>query len=130
MGNHVAGKAIGLLAQTLWERRQPGETALELLDQACAGYRNCDAEFEAEDPNNPGHDHPEYCSYTDPHPKAGLGMLIVEAFSPNGVVDLPKYEAMLIGDDGSEGAAEREEVACDLWWAGPYAQFRKRYGFC
>lgn len=124
MGNHAAGKAIGLAAELALSRRQPGDTALGLLDAACRGHRGCDAEFESEDPDNPGQVHPDFMDYCDPHPKAALGMLMLEAFAPNGVADLTKYAPMLT-DKGPDG-----DAACDLWWAEVYEPFRQRYGFC
>jgi hypothetical protein len=124
MGNHVAGRAVGHAAEIAIKARLQGETALALLDRVCKKYRGYDAEFEAEDPNNPGTVHPDYDSYTDPHPNAALGMLMVEAFAPNGLTDLPKYAAMLNGE------GDEEEAACDAWWQDVYEPFRKRYGFC
>lgn len=124
MGNHVAGRAIGLAAEHAVMTRQPGETAIAILDRICERFRGCDAEFESEDPENPGKVHPEFDDYRDPHPKAALGMLMLEAFAQNGVADQPKYAAMLGGDDDSEIAA------CDAWWDEICEPFRKRYGFC
>lgn len=124
MGNHAAGQAVGLAAQHALSVRAPGETALDILDRACRKYRGSDAEFESEDTANPGVVHPDYDSYTDPHPKAALGMLMVEAFAPNGLADLPTYAAMLDGDDPDE------EVAFDKWSAEVDAPFTARYGFC
>lgn len=124
MGNHVAGQAVGLAAEAALKARQPGQTALTLLDVACLKYRGADAEFEAEDPANPGSVHPNFDNYTDPHPEAALGMLMVEAFAPNGLADLPRYAAML------DGAGDEESAACDAWWAEVYEPFCKRYQFC
>lgn len=129
MGNHVAGRAIEQAATLLVSRRQPGETALALLDKACKGHRNTDAEFESTDPDNPDQVHPEYGNSTDPHPKAPLGMLMLEAFAPNGVADQPRYAAML-GSDDPDDDGEAEEAAYDLWSAEVYEPFRARYGFC
>lgn len=124
MGNHVAGRAIGLAAEHARLTRKPGDTAIELLDRVCARYRGADAEFEAEDPNHPDQVHPDYDDYTDPHPGAALGMLMVEAFAPNGLQDLPRYAAML------DGVGEEEEAAFDAWAAEVEDPFRRRYGFC
>lgn len=76
MGNHVAGPAVGLAAKVVAKIRQQGETALSLLDRACKKYRGCDAEFESEQPRNGSPR--EYDRYTDPHPSAALGMLMVQ----------------------------------------------------
>lgn len=65
MGNHQAGKAMGLTAVALLANRT-NQTALELLDIICTPYRGCDAEFESEDPANPGSTHPDYHDYTSP----------------------------------------------------------------
>ena len=79
MGNHEVGRAMGRSAELAIEMRT-NQTALELLDKICEPYRGADAEFEAEDPDNPGKQHPEYCRYTDP--KGPIGILIREAFDP------------------------------------------------
>lgn len=59
-------------------KMRTSQTALELLDEICTPWQGCDAEFEAVDPDNPGHTHPVYCRYTDP--EGPLGRLIQEAF--------------------------------------------------
>lgn len=123
MGNHVVGKAIGLAAEEATRSRVPGEAPLTILDRICGPYRGADAEFEAEDPSKPGFVHPEFSDYTDPHPKAALGMLMLEAFAPNGVSDLARYAPMF-------GTGPGEEAACDAWWAEVYEPFKKRFGFC
>lgn len=124
MGNHAVGKAMGLSAEMALRDRKAGETAIAMLDRICEPYRGYDAEFEAEDPNDPGNVHPDIGDYTDPHPKAALGMLMVEAFAPNGLDDLPRYQAMLNG----EGVAEVE--ACDAWFAEVERPFSARYKLC
>lgn len=130
MGNHAAGKAIGLAAELALSRRRPGETALALLDAACRGYHGADAEFEAEDPNNPGQVHPEFGDYRDPHPKAALGMLMLEAFAPNGVTDLARYAPMLGTDPLNDPDQAAQDAAYDLWAAEVDDPFSRRYGFC
>lgn len=133
MGNHIAGYAIGLAAELALATRQPGETALELLDRSCEAHRGIDAEFESTNPKNPDQVHPDFALNTDPHPKAALGMLMVEAFAPNGLADLPRYEAMLGCEEDAEDQ-DAAEAACDaaydLWDAEVYQPFRARYGFC
>ena len=66
MGNHDVGRAMGRMADTVLKMRTT-QTALELLDEICNPYRGYDAEFEAEDPMEPGHVHPDYIDYTDPN---------------------------------------------------------------
>ncbi|MDR0274103.1 MAG: hypothetical protein LBI48_01945 [Burkholderiaceae bacterium] len=117
MGTHAIAKSVGLGAEYALKNRKPGQTALEILDMLCAPWRGCDAEWEAEDPQRPGYMHPEFYDYTDPHPKAALGMLMIEAFAPNGLADLPKYRT---GTDEAEAA----------WWAEVYEPFKQRYDFC
>jgi hypothetical protein len=123
MGNHAAGKAMGMAAEEAVRTRKAGERALEMLDRICNPYRGADAEFEAEDPANPGSVHSEFADYTDPHQKAALGMLMLEAFAPNGIADLARYSPMLNTGPG-------EEKACDEWWAEVYEPFNKRFNFC
>lgn len=130
MGNHAAGKAVGLAAELALSRRRPGETALDLLDAACRGYHGTDAEFEAEDPDNPGRVHPEFGDYRDPHPKAALGMLMLEAFAPNGVADLARYAPMLGTCSQDEEAQAAQDAAYDLWSAEVDEPFTRRYRFC
>jgi hypothetical protein len=133
VGNHDLGRQIGCTVQVAYERRLPTETSLEILDRYCAG-RGGDAEFEAEDPNNHGHIHPLFNDYRDPCPDAGLGMLMVETFAPNGLSDLPKYHGVMgykqTGVRETDAALESAaEVSCDLWDKEVCTPFRKRYGF-
>lgn len=129
MGNHVAGQAIEKAATILVARRKPGETALALLDQACKGHHNTDAEFESTDPDELSQVHPEYANSTDPHPKAPLGMLLLEAFAPNGVADQARYAPML-GSEDPDDDGEAEDAAYELWRTEVYEPFKARYGFC
>jgi hypothetical protein len=111
MGNHTAGKAMGVAAEIAIKARTD-QTAIELLDKICLPYKGCDAEFEAENPLRLGSTHPEYNSYTDPN--GPLGVLIAEAFGePN-----YDYYSEWLKDDN------------DGWWDGPYGQFNERYSFC
>lgn len=133
MGNHDLGRQIGIAVQIAYERRLSTETALEILDRYCAG-RGGDAEFEAEDPNHPGNIHPSFDDYRDPCPDAGLGMLMVEAFAPNGLADLPKYQGVLgyiqSGVAEIDRALEADaETSVDLWNEEICEPFRKRYNF-
>lgn len=89
---------MGKMAEVLVSRRLPGESAIDLLDKICKPYANTDAEFESEDPENLGCVHPDFDSYTDPLPKAALGMLMLEAFALNGVADRERYEPMFDSD--------------------------------
>jgi hypothetical protein len=116
MGNHQAGDAMGRMAATLIERRKPGETALQLLDVICEPWRGCDAEFESTDPNNSSQVDPRSDDYR--WPPLALGMLMIEAFAPNGLADLARYQAI---DPESEDDTYYDEVV---------APFDQRYDFC
>jgi len=112
---------MGRIAEMALKMRT-SQTALELLDEICEPYRGADAEFEAEDPKNPGHTHPEYCRYTDP--KGPLGVLIREAFAPAvDWIDLQR-KAEETGDD------DMIEEFYESWGTGPAKQFDSRYDFC
>jgi hypothetical protein len=133
MGNHDLGRRIGAAVQVAYERRLPYEPALSILDRFCKG-RGGDAEWEAEDPKRPGFQHPEIGHYTDPDPAAGLGMLMVEAFAPNGLKDLSKYHGVLGYTPTGNTKADVKLVAAaeqsaDLWHKEVYAPFKKRYKF-
>lgn len=118
MGNHEAGRAIGTMVLTLIDRRKPGESALDILDLACEPYRTCDAEFEAVDPKDPRRVNPEYSDYRFlPSPMA---VLLVEAFAPNGLADLPRYGKAYDNDD---------EEGIDAYWDEVIDPFKKRYDF-
>ena len=123
MGDFAVGQAIERAAIEAVARRRPAESALAILDRICGPWRNRDAEFESTDPNDPDCVHPEFDQSTHPHPNAALGMLLIEAFAPNGMADLNRYRPMLDG----EGEAEKE--ACDAWWDEIYIPFGERYGF-
>jgi hypothetical protein len=127
MGNPAAGHAIGLSAEHALSVRQPGEDALAILDRVCQKYQGKDAEFESEDPDRLGHIHPSYKNYTDPHPQAALGMLMVEAFAPNGLADLPSYVAMLEDADAESESAVVSEAAYIKWNQEVETQFLSRY---
>ncbi len=133
MGNHDLGRVIGTLVQIAYERRLRDEAALDILDRFCMG-RGGDAEWEAEDPRRPGLSHPEILDYTDPHPAAGLGMLMVEAFAPNGLNDLPRYRGVMGYKPTGVSETDRElelasEIASDRWSEEVYRPFMERYGF-
>jgi len=112
---------MGRMAEMALKMRT-SQTALELLDEICEPYRGADAEFEAEDPDNPGHTHPEYCRYTDP--KGPLGILIREAFEPktDWIALQRKIEAT--------GNSDLIEEFYESWGVGPEKQFDSRYEFC
>jgi hypothetical protein len=133
MGNHDLGRHIGACVQIAYERRLPSEAALDILDRFCIG-RGGDAEWDAEDPNRPGHAHPAIGNYTHPDPAAGMGMLMVEAFAPGGLSDLPKYRGVIgyhpTGITKIDSALEKAaESSCDLWTDEVYLPFKRRYGF-
>ena len=121
MGNHEVGRAMGRMAEMALKMRT-NQTALALLDEICEPYRGSDAEFEAEDPNNLGHQHPEYCRYTDP--KGPLGILIREAFDSSTDWIARQKEAEESGDD------DKVEEFYESWGDGPAKQFDARYEFC
>lgn len=124
MGDHHIGTTMGRAAQHAVDTRKPGERALDILDRICTPYRGRDAEFESENPENTDQVHPEYDYFTDPHPKAALGMLMVEAFAPKGVASLDRYAGM-----GSDDPDEDED-ASDRWFEEVYFPFKERYKFC
>lgn len=121
MGNHEVGKAMGRMAEMALKMRT-SQTALELLDEICEPYRSADAEFEAEDPNNPGHTHPEYCRYTDP--KGPLGILIQEAFDPTD--DWITLQRKIV----ETGNQDLIDGFFESWGNGPERLFNARYEFC
>jgi len=132
MGNHTVGEAMGRAAEAALRNRQPGETALDILDRICGPYRDTDAEFEAVDPANPGWVHPHYRKYTHPHRDAALGMLILEAFAPNGLADRERFAPMIGEMPEGMGAEEGKALhaqAVDAWWDEVYDKFKQRYGF-
>lgn len=123
MGDHYSGGAIGRLAIEAERGRRSDETALNILDRICERYRGSDAEFEAEDPDRPGCTDPVCNDYRDPHPDrpvAALGRLMIEAFAPNGLTDLPRYQTTY--EDDSEDGIEAH-------WEEVIFPFRKRYDF-
>ena len=78
MGNHDAGKAMGVAAE-VWALTRPisarvsKEEASLVLDMICKPWKGCDAEFEAENQER-------YAFYTDFN--APLGRLIAAVFAP------------------------------------------------
>jgi hypothetical protein len=133
MGNQTAGTMIAQQVRRLVERRKD-ESAIDLLDAAMAWAKaqsgfSSDAEFEAEDPDRPGHGHPDYANERDPHPKSALGLLMVEAFAPNGLEDLPRYEAMLTGTAPGADPSD-EDAAQDAWYDEVCDPFKARYDLC
>lgn len=134
MGNHTAGRLIADYAAMLVQTRGPDQSALDVLDAAVAKAKanpgfSPDAEFESQDPNDPTSTHPEFIMDTDPHPSSPLGMLMLEAFAPNGTADVERYRPMLEGTpDGEED--EAEETACERFWEEVKDPFRARYGLC
>lgn len=127
----AVGRAIGWMAHELVVLRKPGDSALELLDLICAPHRGTHAQFEAWDSDRPGRTGRAFERYTDPHPAAWLGMLMVEAFAPHGLADLPRYRPMLHGPKSSHLApgTAAAEAAYLAWWSEVYVPFRTRYGF-
>lgn len=135
MGNHTAGDLLANFAAMYAEVRKPEETALEILDRAVTRAKGVsgfspDAEFEASHPTEKGVTHPILCDWTDPHPLAPLGMLMVEAFAPNGLRDLSKYWFTNGVPEDYPGGDKLNEDATMLWWDEVKEPFRKRYGLC
>ena len=101
MGNHTAGRAMAQTAVALaGQRERTGQTALDMLDIACAPWGNCDAEFDEEDmPDRP------------------FGQLLVEAFA-DGREYRPGY--VYTGEN---------EDADDYWWwsENVSARFSERF---
>ena len=124
MGNHATGTAIGLASIEAVRSRKPGESALSILDRLCTPYRGDDAEFESMDPNKPDYVHPECDDWRYPHRSMALGMLMLEAFAPNGIDDLARYHPMLDG----EGVAQEDAWAA--WKSEVCDPFSDRYYFC
>jgi hypothetical protein len=106
------------MAAVLVDRRKPGETALQLLDLICEPWRGCDAEFESTDPNDPHKINPDYQDSRDPI--APLGQLICEAFAPNGLADLARFQAAYRADP---------DEAYDEWADTVLAPFAAHYQF-
>jgi hypothetical protein len=135
MGNHTAGDLIANYAAFFSEHRKPNEAALDVLDRAVAKAKvtsgfSPDAEFEASHPTEAGTVHPIIGNWTDPHPLAPLGMLMVEAFAPNGLRDLPRYWWTTGFTDDYPDAERLHEEAYFHWSEEVYEPFRKRYGLC
>lgn len=114
---------MGRQAEAALLIRRPVQTAIQLLDMICKPFEGCDAEFEADDPAKPGHEHPVYTYYTDP--LGPLGQLIAEAFAPerNWIADWVTWEKS--DDFGNEGNGNVR----DLWYEGPKRTFSRRYDF-
>jgi hypothetical protein len=125
MGNHTAGKAMGRAAELVIARRLPTDTAVSLLDIICGPYRGCDAEFEAEDPARPGFTHPSCHDFRYPHKDMALGLLMLEAFAPNGIADLDRYRSAM--DSADDNVSEQAD---EDWWNEVCDPFRNRYNFC
>lgn len=138
MGNHTAGALINSFAVQFAKNRHPNEPAIDILDKAVREAKaipgfSTDAEFEAVDPYDKRLCHPVMGNWTDPHPAAVLGLLMVEAFAPNGLRDLHRYSAALGTPTRWRGNEEAERLANeadDLWWKEVYHPFKERYGLC
>ncbi len=107
MGNHAVGAAFIGIAETMIERRLEGETALMILDAAAdkSGIRGADAEFD------------DSLDTSEP-----VGRLIFEAFAPNGVEDIPRYDELNETDEDYD--------AFDDLFEATFGEFRKRYKLC
>lgn len=106
MGNHTAGELIVTHVRYLTEHRT-NESALELLDLAIARAKesssfSSDVEFD-----------------DDNHTDTPLGKLIFEAFAPNGLADIPRYNELNEDED--------EYEAFDELYEATYGAFSARY---
>lgn len=122
VGNHQAGRAMGLTAAVLLATRT-NQTALELLDIICEPYRGCDAEFESQTGDDFG-------NYDDPD--GPIGALIIEAFG-GGRDWRAEFDTAADLDEFHEawwGKFSRTDTDFRGQYDGPYGQFRKRYEFC
>jgi len=120
MGNNRLGATFAKIAETMVARRREGETALEILDAAAeaAEIRGMDMDFDGQDMS----DEP-------------LGRLLFEAFSPNGVADIERYDAVSQSIDDGEleyGSPEHDaaQAEFDAMDEAVYGEFRKRYELC
>ena len=133
MGNHAAGRLVVLHVERALAARTADQSALDVLDLAVSRAKTengfgSDVEFESTDPDHPEQVHPDYTDERDPHPSAKLGMLLLEAFAPNGVADAERYRPMIEGTPpGGDEAAE--EAAYDAWSEEVGQPFDDRYGF-
>lgn len=123
MGNHYAGRAIGRAARAALKNRN-GKSAIQILDEICGPWRNCDAEFESDDPNNPDFVHPEYDDYTDPN--GPIGKLAIEAFGDKGRDYFSEFLSANVEDANEDG---EEWIHWFFYGDGPIGIFRKRYDF-
>ena len=111
MGNHDVGRGMATGARGFWigngDAEVSKEKALRAMDAIAEDYKGADAEFDDE------------LSTDTP-----LSRLLVIAFTHT-----PEMVSVIVGDYDEE----REEMSADdvweLWYDGPYAQFRDRYEF-
>lgn len=101
-------------------------TALAILDRICGPFRGYEAEFDAESANKVGFHHPDFDDDRDPHQSSALGMLMIEAFAPNGCADLARYSPML-NKSGAPEAILAADAAGDLWYDEVCNPFSTRY---
>ena len=120
MGNNRLGATFAKIAETMVARRREGETALEILDAAAgaAEIRGMDMDFDDQD-----------------RPSEPLGLLLFEAFAPNGVQDAERYASLeeSIDDDELEYGSPEHEAAqteFDAMHEAVHGAFRKRYELC
>ena len=120
MGNNRLGATFAKIAETMVARRREGETAMEILDAAAeaAEIRGMDMDFDGQD----GSDEP-------------LGLLLFEAFAPNGVADAKRYEKLSQSIDDGEleyGSTEHDAAQdeFDAMHEAVHGAFRQRYELC
>lgn len=117
MVNQQTGRVIAFAAAAAIQARG-ADTALDILDRICDGHEGREVEFETENPDDP------FANFTDPHPEAPLGMLLLEAFAPEGVAARDRYAPMM-----GQGDEDATQAATDAWFSEVYEPFCERYGF-
>lgn len=98
------------MVEAIIKRRQPGDTALNILDEACGPHRNCDAEFDDDrDPGTP------------------FGDLLIEAFAPGEAFNI--WETLEPDGGHTKKESERAAGEVDRWWELVIDPFNERYEF-
>lgn len=126
MNNFDIGRAIVDQALRLARgRRLTQAAALAILDRVCTPWRDETAEFESQDPENPGCVHPDYDDDRDP--VAPFGGLLRRAFWPEVADEDWKklVDSWYLTEEEMDDAAWRLQYE---WYLRTYA-FMSRYGF-
>jgi len=109
--NSAIARIIAAQAQ-LASLSRDDRTAIQILDQICGPFRGTAPDWRAP----PGS---TLSLYTDPHSSNGFGTLLVEAFAPDGLSDLPFY-----CKEAPQGPAQSS-----VHWGEVVLPFLRRYGF-